>query len=72
MEAGLTNYRFLVVGDGDELEWLRANLRRAEFPGVLKGEPLAEAYANMDLFRFPSHTDTFGNVCWRHTRPPCR
>jgi glycosyltransferase involved in cell wall biosynthesis len=23
---------------------------------------LSEAYANMDLFVFPSHTDTFGNV----------
>jgi glycosyltransferase involved in cell wall biosynthesis len=29
---------------------------------VLRGEALAEAYANMDLFVFPSHTDTFGNV----------
>jgi glycosyltransferase involved in cell wall biosynthesis len=29
---------------------------------VLKGEELATAYANMDLFVFPSHTDTFGNV----------
>jgi glycosyltransferase involved in cell wall biosynthesis len=37
-------------------------LPRAEFTGVLKGEALAEAYANMDLFIFPSHTDTFGNV----------
>lgn len=29
---------------------------------MLKGEALATAYANMDLFIFPSHTDTFGNV----------
>jgi glycosyltransferase involved in cell wall biosynthesis len=29
---------------------------------VLKGEPLSQAYASMDLFVFPSHTDTFGNV----------
>jgi len=35
---------------------------RAEFPGVLKGEALSTAYANMDLLVFPSHTDTFGNV----------
>jgi glycosyltransferase involved in cell wall biosynthesis len=60
--AGYTNYRFLVVGDGSEREWLQANLKRAEFPGVLRGEALARAYANMDLFVFPSHTDTFGNV----------
>ncbi len=62
IDAELTDYRFLIVGDGDELGWLKANLRRADFPGVLTGEPLAEAYANMDLFLFPSHTDTFGNV----------
>jgi glycosyltransferase involved in cell wall biosynthesis len=60
--AGLTNYRFLVVGDGSERAWLEANLKRAEFAGVLTGEPLARAFANMDLFVFPSHTDTFGNV----------
>ncbi len=29
---------------------------------MLRGEALAQAYANMDLFVFPSHTDTFGNV----------
>ena len=34
----------------------------AEFTGVLRGPALAEAYANMDLLLFPSHTDTFGNV----------
>jgi len=60
--AGITNYRFLVVGHGGEEEWLKANLKQADFPGVLKGEALAEAYANMDLFLFPSHTDTYGNV----------
>jgi phosphatidylinositol alpha 1,6-mannosyltransferase len=55
-------FRFLIVGHGDEESWLRRNLARAEFTGVLKGEALAAAYANMDLFVFPSHTDTFGNV----------
>jgi len=28
----------------------------------LRGEALARAYANLDLFVFPSQTDTFGNV----------
>lgn len=60
--AGHSNYRFLIVGDGGEREWLQANLQRAEFPGVLTGDALARAYANMDLFVFPSRTDTFGNV----------
>src|SRR5260370_38854670 len=61
-KAGQTDYRFLIVGDGSEREWLMANLRQADFPGVLTGEALARAYANMDLFVFPSYTDTFGNV----------
>lgn len=55
-------FRFLIVGHGAEEAWLRDRLPRAEFTGVLKGEALAAAYANMDLFVFPSHTDTFGNV----------
>lgn len=59
---GITNFRFLIVGQGAEENWLREHLPGAEFPGVLRGEALAEAYANMDLFAFPSHTDTFGNV----------
>jgi glycosyltransferase involved in cell wall biosynthesis len=60
--AGHTGYRFLVVGQGSERAWLEANLKRVEFTGVLSGEPLARAYANMDVFAFPSETDTFGNV----------
>ncbi len=60
--AGVSNYRFLIVGQGGEREWLEQNLRQADFAGVLRGEALATAYANMDLFLFPSRTDTFGNV----------
>ncbi len=61
-KMGVTNFRFLIVGHGAEEGWLRERLPRAEFTGVLKGEALSAAYANMDLFVFPSHTDTFGNV----------
>lgn len=60
--SGVTDYRFLIVGQGGEREWLGENLKRVEFAGVLRGEELATAYANMDLFLFPSRTDTFGNV----------
>jgi glycosyltransferase involved in cell wall biosynthesis len=59
---GHKSFRFLIVGHGGEEGWLRERLPRAEFPGVLRGEELSTAYANMDLFVFPSHTDTFGNV----------
>jgi phosphatidylinositol alpha 1,6-mannosyltransferase len=60
--AGSRPFRFLIVGAGSEQRFLEANLKHAQFAGVLSGEPLAEAYANMDLFVFPSRTDTFGNV----------
>lgn len=59
---GHRSFRFLVVGHGGDEAWLRERLPRAEFAGVLHGEDLSSAYANMDLFVFPSHTDTFGNV----------
>ncbi len=59
---GHKSFRFLIVGHGGDEAWLRERLPKAEFAGVLKGEPLSTAYANMDLFVFPSHTDTFGNV----------
>jgi len=59
---GHYSFRFLIVGHGGEEAWLRERLPRAQFTGVLHGEPLSAAYANMDLFVFPSHTDTFGNV----------
>jgi glycosyltransferase involved in cell wall biosynthesis len=59
---GHRSFRFLIVGHGGEEAWLRERLHRAEFTGVLRGEALSTAYANMDLLVFPSHTDTFGNV----------
>lgn len=62
VSAGRQDYRFLIVGAGTEREWLQQNLRQVEFAGVLHGEDLARAYARMDVFAFPSETDTYGNV----------
>jgi phosphatidylinositol alpha 1,6-mannosyltransferase len=62
LASGRGDFRFLIVGTGSERGWLEQNMRHAEFTGVLKGEALARAYANLDLFIFPSQTDTFGNV----------
>ena len=61
-QLGIHNVRFRIVGHGAEEAMLRRDLPYADFPGVLRGEALAAAYADMDLFLFPSHTDTFGNV----------
>ena len=62
IRAGMKNYRFLIVGHGQEHSWLSSVMERATLPGVLRGEDLARAYASMDAFVFPSATDTFGNV----------
>lgn len=62
LEHGRTGFRFLVVGEGSEREHLEKNLKHAEFTGFLEGDALSEAYANMDVFVFPSTTDAFGNV----------
>jgi glycosyltransferase involved in cell wall biosynthesis len=62
IKAGKTNYKFLIVGEGNEREFLEKNLKKAEFTGFLNGEELSKAYANMDVFIFPSKTDAFGNV----------
>ncbi|MEX0639053.1 MAG: glycosyltransferase family 1 protein [Balneolaceae bacterium] len=59
-EAGV---KAMVVGDGPAREQLRTeHLPTAHFTGFLEGEELARAYANSDIFLFPSDTETFGNV----------
>ena len=62
LNLGLQNFRMVLVGRGSEENWLRANLRHAEFLGTLRGPELARAFAGMDVFLFPSTTDTFGLV----------
>ena len=60
--AGHSDFLLCVIGDGSERDWLERNLRHGVFTGILRDEKLATAYANLDLFVFPSRTDTFGNV----------
>jgi glycosyltransferase involved in cell wall biosynthesis len=62
LDAAGINSRFCIIGHGGEEAAMRQALTDADFAGVLRGEALATAYANMDLFIFPSETDTFGNV----------
>lgn len=62
LRSGFSDFRFSIVGQGGDSEWLKANMQTADFSGVLKGDALARAYANLDAFVFPSRTDTFGNV----------
>jgi glycosyltransferase involved in cell wall biosynthesis len=60
--AGIERFRFQITGSGSERPWLERNLPGATLTGVLTGEALARAYADVDIFLFPSRTDTFGNV----------
>ena len=52
----------VIVGDGPDLERLKALYPEAHFLGVMAGEELASAYRTADCFVFPSLTDTFGLV----------
>jgi len=62
LATGQRDFHFLLVGEGSEKEWLVRNLQHAHFAGTLHGDALAESFANMDAFVFPSRTDTFGLV----------
>ena len=52
----------VLVGDGPEIERLRARYPKAHFLGRRPSDELARIYASSDVFVFPSRTDTFGNV----------
>ena len=54
--------RFIWVGDGPSREQLARDNPDFIFCGVQRGEALARHFASGDLFVFPSHSETFGNV----------
>ncbi|WP_343563432.1 glycosyltransferase family 4 protein [Kiloniella sp. b19] len=54
--------RKMVVGDGPQLESLKARWPEVLFSGARFGEDLAAHYRSGDVFVFPSRTDTFGLV----------
>ncbi len=60
LAMGHRDFRIVLIGQGSEEQWLRENMRHAEFCGWLTGNDLSRAFANMDAFVFPSETDTFG------------
>ena len=60
--SGHCNFQMVIIGQGAQEQWLRSNLQQAEFTGVLGGEELSRAFANLDILAFPSETDTFGLV----------
>ena len=52
----------VVVGDGPQLEELKAKYPKARFVGAKFGDELTAHFACADVFVFPSLTDTFGLV----------
>lgn len=62
VKALLPRARLVFVGDGPMRAELAARAPDAVFAGQRSGEDLAAHYAGLDLFLFPSLTETFGNV----------
>jgi phosphatidylinositol alpha 1,6-mannosyltransferase len=62
LAAGRRDFRLLLIGEGGDRAWLARHLEHADLPGILRGDALADAFADMDAFVFPSDTDTFGLV----------
>ena len=54
--------KFVWVGEGPELEGIRQANPDFVFCGLRRDEDLAAHFASADMFVFPSHSETFGNV----------
>jgi glycosyltransferase involved in cell wall biosynthesis len=54
--------KFIWVGEGPELEGIRTAHTDFVYCGLRRDEDLAAHFASADLFIFPSHSETFGNV----------
>jgi glycosyltransferase involved in cell wall biosynthesis len=52
----------VVVGDGPAVADLQRRFPEVTFTGAKVGRELAEHFTSLDVFVFPSLTDTFGNV----------
>ncbi len=54
--------KFVWVGEGPELAGIREANPDFVYCGLRRGEDLAAHFASADMFIFPSHSETFGNV----------
>ena len=62
LEKRRPDAKFVWVGDGPELPGIRAANPDFVYCGLRRDEDLAAHFASTDLFLFPSHSETFGNV----------
>lgn len=61
-QLGRPEPRFVWVGDGPARAALQRDNPDFIFCGLQRGDALARHFASGDLFVFPSHSETFGNV----------
>jgi len=62
LQASGVKFKSVVVGEGPARKDLQKRLPDTAFLGSLKGVDLSTAYANADIFLFPSVTETFGST----------
>ena len=62
LERQQVPHQLLIVGEGPARQMVAEKHPKAVFTGHLMREDLGRAVASMDMFLFPSVTETFGNV----------
>ncbi len=62
LERQKVPHQLLIVGEGPARQMVAEKHPQAVFTGHLMREELGRAVASMDMFLFPSVTETFGNV----------
>jgi glycosyltransferase involved in cell wall biosynthesis len=62
LQAQRPDARFVWVGEGPAAAAIRMQNPDFIFCGAHRGDELARHFASADLFLFPSHSETFGNV----------
>lgn len=62
IQAQRPDARFVWVGEGPELAGIQREHPEFIYRGLRTGDDLARHFASADLFLFPSHSETFGNV----------
>ena len=63
IELGKTNFKFLIVGEGNERDFLEKNMKTAEFTGFLTGEKTYRSLRQYGYFYFSVGNRCFWKCC---------